>query len=167
MRKTVFTLLLLTSFGVSAQYINSFGVRGGLRGVGLTYKHYLAPKLFLNVDGVGTYSQELQGGEVFAMMNIRNKIHNTFFQSKELTWSYGGGLHAGYYQDPDNTNYESNIVLGPDLRLGAEYLFRQKICIGADANLFYNVMPVEKIDGMDEKYYQFFSVGVFLRYVLN
>ena len=40
------------------------------------------------------------------MLNIRNKIHNTYFQSKELTWSYGGGLHVGYYQDPDNNLVE-------------------------------------------------------------
>jgi len=101
------------------------------------------------------------------MLNIRNKIHNTYFQSKELTWSYGGGMHVGYYQDPDNTNNESDIVLGPDLRLGAEYLLSEKICIGADASLFYNVMPLEKIEGMDDKYSQFFGVGVFLRYVIQ
>ena len=167
MRKLVFIVLLFVSIKVSSQYINSFGVRGGLRGVGLTYKHYLAPKFFLNIDGAGTYSEQLQGGELFAMFNIRNKIHNTYFQSKELTWSYGGGLHVGYYQDPDNTNNESDIILGPDFRLGAEYLFRQKICIGADASLFYNVMPFDKVEYMDDKYFQFFGVGVFLRYVIQ
>ena len=167
MKKLVLLTLLFVSITVSAQYVNSFGVRGGLRGIGLTYKHYLAPKLFLNIDGAGTYSEQIQGGELFAMLNIRNKIHNTYFQSKELTWSYGGGLHVGYYQDPDNTNNESDIVLGPDLRLGAEYLLREKICIGADASLFYNVMPLEKIEGMDDKYSQFFGVGVFLRYVIQ
>ena len=167
MKKLVLIALSFISITVSAQYINSFGVRGGLRGVGLTYKHYLAPKLFLNIDGAGTYSEQLQGGELFAMLNIRNKIHNTYFQSKELTWSYGGGLHIGYYQDPDNTAKESDIVLGPDFRLGAEYLFREKICFGADASLFYNVMPLDKLEDMDNKYFQFFSIGVFLRYVIQ
>ena len=133
MKKLVFTLLVFFSVAVSAQYVNSFGLRGGLRGVGLTYKHYLAPKLFLNIDGVGTNSQELQGGEILAMLNVRNKIHNTFFQSKELTWSYGAGLHSGYYQDPNN---EASLVLGPDLRLGAEYLFHEKICFISDYNYF-------------------------------
>ena len=51
MKKLVLIALSFVSITVSAQYINSFGVRGGLRGVGLTYKHYLAPKLFLNIDG--------------------------------------------------------------------------------------------------------------------
>jgi hypothetical protein len=155
------------SVTVSAQYVNSFGARVGLRGLGLTYKHYLAPKFFLNIDGGGTYSQELQGGELFAILNVRNKIHNTFFQSKELTWSYGAGLHAGYYQDPDNKNNESDFVLGPDLRFGAEYLFHEKICIGADATLYYNVMPLEKVEGMDDKYFQIIGFGVFLRYVIH
>ena len=167
MKKLVLIALSFISITVSAQYINSFGVRGGLRGVGLTYKHYLAPKLFLNIDGAVTYSEQLQGGELFAMLNIRNKIHNTYFQSKELTWSYGGGVHVGYYQDPDNTANESDIILGPDFSLGAEYLFREKICFGADASLFYNVMPVDKLEDMDDKYFQFFGVGVFLRYVIQ
>tara|TARA_Y100000589_G_scaffold292390_1_gene296507 strand:+ start:432 stop:935 length:504 start_codon:yes stop_codon:yes gene_type:complete len=167
MKKLVLIALSFISITVSAQYINSFGVRGGLRGVGLTYKHYLAPKLFLNIDGVGTYSEQLQGGELFAMLNIRNKIHNTYFQSKELTWSYGGGLHVGYYQDPDNTTNESDIILGPDFRLGAEYLFREKICFGADASLFYNIIPLDKLEDMDDKYFQFFSAGVFIRYVIQ
>ena len=163
MKKLVFTLLVFFSVAVSAQYVNSFGLRGGLRGVGLTYKHYLAPKLFLNIDGVGTNSQELQGGEILAMLNVRNKIHNTFFQSKELTWSYGAGLHSGYYQDPNN---EASLVLGPDLRLGAEYLFHEKICFGADATLFYNVVPTQKVEVMD-KYFQIFGVGAFIRYVIQ
>ena len=167
MKKLVLIALSFISITVSAQYINSFGVRGGLRGVGLTYKHYLAPKLFLNIDGAGTYSEQLQGGELFAMLNIRNKIHNTYFQSKELTWSYGGGVHVGYYQDPDNTANESDIILGPDFRLGAEYLFREKICFGADASLFYNIMPLDKLEDMDDKYFQFFSAGVFIRYVIQ
>ena len=167
MKKLVLIALSFISITVSAQSINSFGVRGGLRGVGLTYKHYLAPKLFLNIDGVGTYSEQLQGGELFAMLNIRNKIHNTYFQSKELTWSYGGGLHVGYYQDPDNTTNESDIILGPDFRLGAEYLFREKICFGADASLFYNIIPLDKLEDMDDKYFQFFSAGVFIRYVIQ
>lgn len=167
MKKFAFLALLFVSIGVCGQYVNSFGVRGGLRGIGLTYKHYLAPKLFLNIDGAGTYSEQLQGGEMFAMLNIRNKIHGTYFQSKELTWSYGGGMHVGFYQDPDNTTNESNIVLGPDFRLGTEYLFNEKICVGADASLFYNVMPVDKLEGMDDKYFQFFSLGVFLRYVIH
>ena len=167
MKKLVFTLLVFFSVAVSAQYVNSFGLRGGLRGVGLTYKHYLAPKLFLNIDGVGTNSQELQGGEILAMLNVRNKIHNTFFQSKELTWSYGAGLHSGYYQDPNNTNTESNLLLGPDLRLGAEYLFHEKICFGVDGTLFYNVIPTQKVEGMDNKYFQIFGLGAFIRYVIQ
>jgi len=167
MRKIVFILSVFFSITVSAQYVNSFGLRGGLRGVGLTYKHYFAPKLFLNIDGVGTYSQELQGGEILAMLNVRNKIHNTFFQSKELTWSYGAGLHTGYYQDPNNTNNEANLVLGPDLRLGAEYLFHEKICFGADATMFYNILPNQKAKDMEVKYSQMIGVGVFLRYVIQ
>ncbi len=167
MKKLIFTLLVFFSVAVSAQYVNSFGLRGGLRGVGLTYKHYLAPKLFLNIDGVGTNSQELQGGEILAMLNVRNKIHNTFFQSKELTWSYGAGLHSGYYQDPNNTKNESNLILGPDFRLGAEYLFHEKICFGVDATLFYNVIPTKKVEDIDNKYIQVFGVGAFIRYVIQ
>mgnify|MGYP001308851564 CR=1 FL=1 len=167
MKKLIFVLSVFFSITVSGQYVNSLGLRGGLRGVGLTYKHYLSPNFFLNLDGVGTYSQQLQGGEIVAILNVRNKIHNTFFQSKELTWSYGAGLHSGYYQDPDNKNSESHLILGPDFRLGAEYLFHEKICFGADATLFYNVLPSQKVEDMEVKYSQIVGLGVFLRYVIQ
>jgi len=167
MKKLFFTLSILISFSVSAQYVNSFGVRGGLRGVGVTYKHFLAPKLFLTADAVGTKSQELQGGELIAAINVRNKIHNTNLQSKALTWSYGAGLHGGYYRDPNNTNSESNLVLGPDARLGAEFLFAEQWCFGIDFTGFYNVMPLEKVEGMDTKYSQVFGAGLFIRYVIQ
>ena len=36
-----------------------------------------------------------------------------------------------------------------------------------DASLFYNVMPFDKVEYMDDKYFQFFGVGVFLRYVIQ
>ena len=72
-----------------------------------------------------------------------------------------------YYQDPNNTNNESNLILGPDFRLGAEYLFHEKICFGADATLFYNVTPTKKVEGMDNKYIQVFGVGAFIRYVIQ
>ncbi len=167
MKRIFLIASIFISVTVSAQYINSFGVRGGLRGVGVTYKHYVAPKLFLNLDGIGTFSQELQGADIVATINVRNKIHNSNLQSKELTWSYGAGVHAGYYRDPNNTNAESNITLGPDARLGAEYLFDEKWCFGLDVTGFYNVMPLEKVEGMDNKFSQVFGAGVFIRYVIQ
>ena len=167
MKKIFLVASIFISVIASAQYVNSFGVRGGLRGVGATYKHYLVPRLFLNLDGIGTFSQELQGADIIATVNVRNKIHNSNLQSKELTWSYGVGIHTGYYRDPNNTNAESNITLGPDARLGAEYLFHEKWCFGLDVTGFYNVMPFEKVEGMDNKFSQVFGAGVFIRYVIQ
>lgn len=167
MRKLFVYLVLFLSLSVSAQYVNSIGVRGGLRGVGLSYKHFLAPKLFLVTDAVGSYSQELQGGELIATLNIRNKIHNANLQSKSVTWSYGFGVHSGYYRDPDNTNNESSFILGPDVRLGAEYLFAETWCFGIDATGMYNVMPLQKVTGMDNKFSQVFGAGVFIRYIIQ
>ena len=167
MKRIVLALSLLLSISASAQYVNSIGARGGLRGVGLTYKHYVAPQFFINLDGVGTFSQELQGGEIVGTINVRNKIHNANLQSKALTWSYGGGIHGGYYRDPNNTNNENHMILGPDLRLGAEYLFAEQWCFGIDLTGFYNVMPLEKPEYMDVKYKQTFGAGVFVRYVIQ
>lgn len=151
----------------SAQYENSIGVRGGLRGLGISYKHFLAPKLFLVSDLVGTSSQELLGAELIASVNIRNKIHTSKLQSKALTWSYGGGFHGGYYQSPTNTNNESSIILGPDLRIGSEYIFNSTWCLGIDISGMYNVMPFEKVAGMDNKFSQIIGAGLFVRYIIR
>lgn len=167
MKNIVIIASLIISLSSSAQYFNSVGVRGGLRGIGLSYKQYFAPQIFMNLDGIGTYSQELQGGELIGTINVRNKIHNANLQSKELTWSYGGGIHGGFYRDPNNTKNENHMVFGPDLRLGAEYLIKEKWCLGLDLTGFYNIMPLEKIEGMDTKYSQVFGGGVFLRYVIQ
>ena len=167
MKKSMLFILTIISLSTTAQYVNSIGARGGLRGIGLTYKQYFAPNLFLNLDAVGTFSQELQGGELIGSLNVRNKIHNSNFQAKELTWSYGAGMHGGYYMDPDNTENESHLVLGPDLRLGAEYIVKQKWCLGIDLTGFYNIIPIDKVKGMDDRYYQVFGGGVFLRYIIQ
>ena len=167
MKKLLFIFTFFISLSSSAQYVNSFGVRGGLRGAGLSYKHFLAPKFFLVTDVVGTYSQELVGAELIASFNIRNKIHNTNLQSKALTWSYGGGIHGGYYQDPDNKNNESNIIFGPDFRIGGEYLFAETWCLGIDVTGTYNVLPFEKVEGMDNKFNQMFGAGLFIRYIIQ
>lgn len=167
MKKLFVVILMFVSVVVSAQYVNSVGIRGGLRGIGLTYKQYIAPQFFLNFDGVTTMSEQLQGGELVATFNVRNKIHNASVQSKGLTWSYGGGIHGGFYRDPDNTTNESHMVLGPDVRLGAEYVIEEQWCIGLDLTGFYNVMPLEKTAEMDNKYSQFFGAGVFIRYVIQ
>lgn len=167
MKRLILVASIFISLSASAQYINSIGARGGLRGVGLTYKHYVAPKLFLNLDGIGTFSQELQGAEVVATINVRNKIHNSNMQSKELTWSYGAGIHAGYYRGGKNAANENHMIAGPDARLGAEYLFSEKWGLGIDLTGFYNVLPTNKVEGMDNKYSQVFGAGIFLRYVIQ
>jgi hypothetical protein len=167
MKKFLVIIILILPLLSSAQYQNSFGARAGLRGVGLSYKHFLAPKLFLVTDAVSTYSQELKGAEIIASFNVRNKIHNTNFQSKGLTWSYGVGLHGGYYQDPDNIKNEGDIILGPDLRFGSEYLFAKTLCFGIDLTGMYNIMPLNKVAGMDGKFSQLFGAGIFLRYIIQ
>lgn len=70
MKRGILILFVLASIVGNAQYVNSIGVRGGLRGYGITYKQYFAPKLFLNVDGVGQSTQEIKGGEIIATLNL-------------------------------------------------------------------------------------------------
>ena len=158
-----FVLVYMSSY---SQYVNSFGVRGGFRGLGLSYKQFLSPAAFLNIEGVGQSSEQIKGGDLLATINFRNKIHTTYFQIKELTWSYGVGIHGGYYMDPDDIK-ENKITFGPDLRLGAEYLFKEQWAFGLDITGYYNLMPFDKPEGIDRVYTNMFGAGLFIRYVIQ
>ena len=137
MKKIILLAFVLVSMSSYSQYVNSFGVRGGIRGVGLSYKQFLSPASFLNIEGVGQSSEQIKGGDLIATINFRNKIHTTNFQIKELTWSYGFGIHGGYYIDPDDVK-ENKTTFGPDIRLGAEYLFKEQWAFGLDITGYYN-----------------------------
>tara|TARA_B110000211_G_C14001557_1_gene518710 strand:+ start:51 stop:554 length:504 start_codon:yes stop_codon:yes gene_type:complete len=167
MKNILFVSIILISTSISAQYNQSVGLRGGGRGVGVTYNYHIGPKPFLQFDAIGVFSDELQGGIVLASYNMRQEIHSSTMNTTRLSWSYGGGIHAGYYQDPDNTLNESDLVIGPDLRLATEFQFKLPVVIGMDIVGYYNALPGFKsthVKGWIDNYLDF---GIYLKYVID
>lgn len=167
MRNLFLVLFVCIGFSSNAQYSQSIGLRGGLRGVGFTYNYYLGPKPFINIDVMGTKSQQLQGGLAFLSFNLREEIHSSTLNTTRLSWSYGGGIHGGYFRDPTNTANQSDIVLGPDLRLAMEFQSKFDIVFGIDVTGYYNVMPLINSDNPKGWQDEFVDAGVFIKYVID
>ena len=163
--KNLLTITFITiSIALSAQYKQSIGARGGSRGVGVTYNFHIAPRPFIQFDAIGVLSDKLQGGIILASLNNRKEIHNSTLNTTRLSWSYGAGIHAGYYQEPNNL---SDFVIGPDVRLATEFQFKLPLVIGVDVMGYYNMLPALTSNhpkGWIDNYLDF---GVYLKYVLN
>lgn len=167
MKKIILLLLIVSGLNMNAQYDQSIGLRGGLRGVGITYNYYLGPKPFINIDLIGNMGQQIEGGLAFVSFNMREEIHSSTLNTTRLSWSYGGGLHGGYFQDPTNTTNKSDIVLGPDVRLALEFQTKFNIVFGIDATCYYNVMPLVNSDNPEGWQDQYLDAGVYVKYILD
>jgi hypothetical protein len=167
MNNLFFLVTVIFSTTLSAQYNQSIGVRGGGRGVGVTYNYYIGPKPFIQLDAIGVSSAELQGGVLIASYNMRQEIHSSTINTTRLSWSYGGGFHAGYYRDPDNTLNESDLAIGPDLRLATEFQFKLPVVIGIDVLGYYNVLPALKSDHKKGWIDNYLDFGIYLKYVID
>ncbi len=163
--KNIFVLVLIVvSIPLSAQYNQSIGVRGGERGIGVTYNFHIAPKPFLQFDAIGVFSDKLQGGIILATLNSREEIHNSSLNTTRLSWSYGAGVHAGYYKKPNNL---SDFAIGPDLRLASEFQFKLPVVIGVDVLGYYNMLPALSSSHPKGWLDNYLDFGVYLKYVID
>tara|TARA_X000000368_G_C22955512_1_gene678569 strand:+ start:143 stop:646 length:504 start_codon:yes stop_codon:yes gene_type:complete len=167
MKNLIILSLIIISIPLSAQYNQSIGLRGGARGTGLTYNFHIGAKPFLQFDAIGVNSQELQGGIILASINSREEIHASTLNTTRLIWSYGAGIHAGYYKDPNNTTNESDLAIGPDFRLASEFQFKLPIVIGVDVMGYYNLLPLLKPNHNKGWLDNYLDFGVYLKYVIN
>lgn len=167
MRKIILFILVVSSVSLNAQYNQGIGVRGGERGFGLTYNYFFGPKPFFTLDVIGNMTQEIEGGIVMGSFNMRQEIHSSTLNTTRLSWSYGGGIHAGFFRDPDNVTNESSIVVGPDFRLATEFQFKLPVVIGVDFTGYYNLMPALKSDNPEGWLDDYFDFGIYLKYVID
>jgi hypothetical protein len=167
MRNLILFASIILTTNLSAQYNQSIGFRGGGRGMGLTYNYYLGPKPFIQFDALGVVSEVMQGGIIVASYNLRQEIHSSTLSTTRLNWSYGGGLHAGYYRDPTNVTSQSDFVIGPDVRLATEFQFKLPIVIGVDVMGYYNILPALKANHIKGWIDNNFDFGVYLKYVID
>jgi len=167
MKNLILFIAVMITTTLSAQYNQAIGVRGGARGIGVSYNYHLGPKPFIQFDAIGVYSEVIQGGVLVASYNLRQEIHSSTLNTTRLNWSYGAGLHAGYYRDPTNLINQSDFAIGPDVRLASEFQFKLPIVIGVDVIGYYNVLPALKSDHSKGWIDNYLDFGVYLKYVID
>ncbi len=121
-KQTLFTLLLLFVFSFSfGQYRSSIGGIFGKEGYGLSYKQFIQPEQNIEVNFL---YRKPGGGQVVALFQFFKEINNATLHTRNLSWSFGLGVHAGYWQEnPLGYKTGGNKSIGVDGVLGLEYYF--------------------------------------------
>ncbi len=121
MRK-IFTALLLSAIVLVGKaqrgmLDNHVGARFGL-GTGVTFQHRFSDNDAIEFIALGRY-----GGLNFTTLY---EFNNRFFDVRSIKWYFGGGGHAGVYNNRAR-NFENEsgntITLGLDGIVGLEYFF--------------------------------------------
>lgn len=124
-RLIIVSLLLATSYGINAKEKNhALGLRGGISS-GLEYRYYLGEQNSIKF----LLSWRDRGLQLHGLYEIHAK--GLFDFSNQLTFVYGGGIHAGYeswYRSYyiGHTRYTEPVsrpLAGLDLLAGLEYPF--------------------------------------------
>ncbi|MCX6182633.1 MAG: hypothetical protein NT150_11975 [Bacteroidetes bacterium] len=112
--------LSLTSL-VSAQYRTSIGGIAGKQGVGLSFKQFIQPEQNIEINFL---YRRPGGGQLVALFQLHKEINNSTLHTRNLSWSFGGGIHAGYWKMHE-LGYKNgdNKSIGIDGVVGFEYNF--------------------------------------------
>lgn len=154
-------LLLLSAFGLQAQYHNAFGVQGGITGYGLGYRSYVEPEKYIEVNLVGKSEEFEKGAYLDVQYGWHKTIKNSMLKMPNLSWFYSLGLQGGYYSEW--LNLEKNSVFGLNARLGMETVVREKLVIGAYGRPYYNILhTASKRQSVD-----YIDAALYVRFVLN
>jgi hypothetical protein len=161
---TTFLLALaccfLTGEKCQAQYITGVGLRAGKFASGIDVKHFLSVEHQTGIEFYGGYTREAHGGYYGKLFyfkqatinksNIPFPFRYIFRQSRlqiPLTFIYGGGVHAGYFEEDfysihhgDVVNYaDGTMSAGIDAMCGFEYSTRRfPFAISIDVTPFYS-----------------------------
>lgn len=113
-----FLMILIGLSGLQAQrYTTAIGVRAGY-GMGFSYKSYVKPKVAFE----GILAVRWRG---VGLTGLVQRHHNLLIPG--VQWYYGGGIHAGYWNDVDTQrplfSGNSSVILGLDGVIGIEYTF--------------------------------------------
>ena len=163
-----FSLMVLMSVSLTtvfAQYRSALGVIGGKEGFGLTYKQFIQPEQNIEINFL--YSRitgtAQDGGVLIALYQLHKEIHASTLHTTNLSWSVGGGLHAGYWNDFSVSNgyAAANTAFGIDAVLGLEYqLGFVPITLGAQVRPNYEFVHTESAPQ------RYFDMAVMVRYII-
>lgn len=124
MKKIIIISLILFAFFYKSNaqdYNTAVGIRGGTS-QGISVKHFLSYETAIE----GIVSTRWRGLMLIGLYEFEKQAFNVY----GLKWFYGGGAHAGFFNDSnydlpwaDNENYGNYAVLGVDGIIGLEYTF--------------------------------------------
>ncbi|MEO1451487.1 MAG: hypothetical protein AAFV07_18290, partial [Bacteroidota bacterium] len=122
MKKYLFLSLIFLMLGatelLAQRYSTAVGVRAGY-GMGFSYKSYVKPKVAFE----GILAVRWRGVGATALVQKHHKLLGV----PGVQWYYGGGMHAGYWNDVETRQAlfsgESSVILGLDGVVGIEYTF--------------------------------------------
>lgn len=114
-------IALLSLGGLQAQrYTTAIGLRAGY-GLGISYKSYIKPKVVFE----GILSVRWRGMGLTGLVQRHRSIPGV----PGMQWYYGGGVHAGYWNDITTErplfSGQSSVILGLDGVIGIEYTFAE------------------------------------------
>lgn len=119
--KYIAILIIISGSLFSQNYNTAIGLRGGLFN-GITAKHFIGKETAIEGLVTGRW-----GG-----FNITGlyQMYEPAFNAKGLYWYYGGGVHAGFFDENEidwngRDDNDGGFVFGVDGIVGIEYNFQK------------------------------------------
>jgi hypothetical protein len=121
MKKILLLILGLSISSISfSQYDMAIGAMYGKDGMGLTFKKFIQPEQNIQINALYAQSNYTFGGILIGLYEFHKEIHSSTLHTNSLSWSFGGGLHTGYWVTKGNY-VATAFKFGLDGVLGAEY----------------------------------------------
>ncbi len=147
-RHLLLLLCLLPTLILAQDFRNAAGIRGGYTS-GFEYRYY--------ADEMNAYRFLLGTRNEGVQFHILKEFHeyDKFTFSKQLSFFYGIGIHAGYQRWRVKHEFENRIwydtrtafLAGMDGAVGLEYLFNQvPLSIGLEAKPYFDLLGREMFE---------------------
>ena len=155
---------IITFSFANAQYDMAIGAIYAKDGIGLSYKQFLQPEQNIVINAMYSQNNDDFGGLLVGLYEFHKEIHASTLHTTQLSWSFGGGLHTGYWVTKGNY-VPTAFKFGLDGVLGLEYnLDFIPLTIGAQ------VRPYVQYNSGQENYslrYYDVDYGVIVRYIIR
>lgn len=133
-------------------------------GIGLSYKQFVQPEQNIVINAMYSQNNYDFGGLLVGLYEFHKEIHSSTLHTTQLSWSFGVGLHTGYWVTKGNY-VTTAFKFGVDGVLGAEYnLDFIPLTIGAQVRPYvqYNSGQI----GYSLRYYDV-DYGIVVRYIIH
>ena len=93
---------IITFSFANAQYDMAIGAIYAKDGIGLSYKQFLQPEQNIVINAMYSQNNDDFGGLLVGLYEFHKEIHASTLHTTQLSWSFGGGLHTGYWVTKGN-----------------------------------------------------------------